>query len=116
MNPDDFTQNLQQLQNTDPVKFEQTMMLLKAVGAPPEPLMQLFDRLEIPWEKKAIDGTNCIVISWKEFMDGERKLQEEGPILKRLLEDMKDAEPQPNSEPSPPVKHIDTTDEDWLEK
>lgn len=82
MDPQDFMKNLESM---DPVRRTQMMALLKAVGSPPEPIMQLLDRLQIPWERKPVDGVNCVVIKWGDFMDGERKLQEQGPILKRLV-------------------------------
>lgn len=84
MDPQEFMNNLQ---NMDPVRQKQMMSLMKAVGSPPETLMQLLDRLQIPWDRKPVDGINCVVIKWGDFMDGERKLQEQGPILKRLMQE-----------------------------
>lgn len=83
MDPKDFMANLQKM---EPTKREQMMELLKAVGSPPEPLLQLLDRLQIPWERKPVDGVNCLIIKWGDFMDGERRNQEQGPIIKRLMD------------------------------
>lgn len=110
MNPNEFMGNLQELQSSDPVKFEQMMILLKAIGSPPESLVALFDRLEIPWDRKQIDGVNCIVIQWKEFMAGEKRNQEQGPILKRIAEESA-ANSQSRTESTGPLEVPDDRNE-----
>lgn len=58
------------------------------MGQPPESLLELLDRLEIPWERiKNVPGDesyDTLVIKWSDFLDGERRNQEQGSVLKRL--------------------------------
>ena len=58
------------------------------MGQPPESLLELLERLEIPWERiKNVPGDesyDTLVIKWSDFLDGERRNQEQGSVLKRL--------------------------------
>ena len=58
------------------------------MGEPPESVLELLDRLEIPWERaKNVAGDesyDTLVIRWSDLLDGERRNQEQGSVLKRL--------------------------------
>lgn len=49
----------------------------------------MLDRLEIPWERRAVDGVTSLVIAWPDLVKGEQRLQEEGPFVRKLVEEMK---------------------------
>lgn len=88
---EEFMKNLESM---DPVRREQMMTLLKTISSPPERILDLLDRLEIPWERKRLNDESCLIIRWKDLTAGEARNQEEGPILKRLL---KESAPQQDS-------------------
>lgn len=81
---EEFMKNLESM---DPVRREQMMTLLKTISSPPERILDLLDRLEIPWERKRLNDESCLIIRWKDLTAGEARNQEEGPILKRLIKD-----------------------------
>lgn len=81
---EEFMKNLEEM---DPVRREQMMALMKAISSPPERILDLLDRVGIPWERKHVDGKSCLVARWDDISAGEQRNQEQGPILKRLLED-----------------------------
>lgn len=80
-------QIMQSLQAMPPAQREQMMQLMKTIGSQPESLFNMFERLEIPWEKRRTkEGDIAIIIKWDDFMAGERRNQDQGSILKRLME------------------------------
>ena len=70
----------------------------QALGQQPESLFALLERLEIPWSKTDLPlstagsddepiSTACVIIKWEDLMSGEKRNQEQGPMLKRLYSD-----------------------------
>lgn len=61
---------------------------MKHMSEPPEPLLSLFERLEIPWEKvQNVPGDpshDTLVIRWTDILAGEQRNQTQGSILQRL--------------------------------
>ena len=76
MNPDDKAQVSQ-------------MAVVKLLSTPPEPLMELVERLEIPWQKQNIDGEDHLVIKWSDWRNGEKRNQAAGPFIKKVMEQLK---------------------------
>lgn len=81
---EEFLKNLEQM---EPARREQTLALMRAIGSPPERILDLLDRVGIHWERKNIDGQSCLVAPWAEVVEGEKRNQEQGPVLKRLMEE-----------------------------
>lgn len=66
------------------------MAIVKLLSTPPEPLMELIERLEIPWDKrKNDDGEQILVIKWSDWREGERRNQAAGPFIKKVMEQLK---------------------------
>lgn len=66
------------------------MAIVKLLATPPEPLMELIERLEIPWDKKKNDdGEQVLVIKWSDWRAGEQRNQAAGPFIKKVMEQLK---------------------------
>lgn len=63
--------------------------LVRLLNTPPETIVSMLDRLEIPWERKQVDGVVSLVIAWPDLVVGEQRLQKEGPFVRKLVEEMK---------------------------
>ena len=63
--------------------------LLKLLATPPESLLSLFERLEIPWQKMDLEEGTMFMVKWKDLMAGEKRNQTEGPFIKKLVEELK---------------------------
>lgn len=81
---------------TDPKKVATQAAMMKLLGARPEPILAILDRLEIPWERKVIksksdekEPSTYLVIKWSDLMAGERKLQQEPTYMQRVAEEVK---------------------------
>jgi hypothetical protein len=72
----------------DPRARASQMAMIKVLSTPPEPLLNLFERLQIPWERVVIDGESCCIIKWADLMTGETRNQAEGPFIKKVVEEM----------------------------
>lgn len=75
---EDFQNRLKAL---PPDQQNQMLTLLKVISQPPETILNLFDRLGLPWNRTGDE----MVIKWSDFTKAEKENQEQGPILKRLL-------------------------------
>ena len=73
----------------DPKTNAAQMAMIKVLSTPPEPILNLFERLGIPWERVKIDGQTHCVIRWSDLMEGERRNQAEGPFIKKVVEELK---------------------------
>jgi len=100
-----MTENGEQL---NPKAKAMQMAMLKLLSQPPEQILSLFERLEIPWERTNIDEDSCLVILWSDLMEGERRNQQEGPFIRKLVEELKSefAEEVPDfyKPPAPPKR------------
>ena len=81
----------------DPKSQAAQMAMIKLLGTPPEPILNLLERLQIPWERKTIKanksdetGESFLVIKWSALMAGETRNQEEGPFIRKLVMELKD--------------------------
>jgi hypothetical protein len=90
----------------DPKQRAGQMALIKLLTTPPEQLLQLFERLQIPWERLTIDGEPCFVVKWADLMAGEARNQEQGPYMRKLMEEMQNqlATPPEIFRPEPKVE------------
>lgn len=78
----------------------------RALSAPPESLLALFERLALPYRIVEPDGEyvteTLIVINHQDFMAAEETNQKQGSIIQRLYpEDLPPSEPEP--EPAAPL-------------
>lgn len=63
--------------------------MVKLLSTPPEPILNLFERLKIPWQRADFDGDTYMLVKWSELMSGETRNQSEGPFIKKVVEAMK---------------------------
>jgi hypothetical protein len=61
--------------------------LFKTISEPPEPLLTLFARLEMPWSRMTFDGKECYVITVEDFEAGESRNQAQGSLANRVYND-----------------------------
>lgn len=84
--PEDFKKRLESLPDA---QRQQMLTLLQAISKPPETIIQMFDRIGLPWERRNLDPetypAGAVVIDWRNLMVAEMVLQEQGPILKQLM-------------------------------
>lgn len=77
------------LEAMEPMQRGQMMTLLQAISKSPESMVDLFERLGLRWERRYLDSEvyseGAMVIDWKQFMAAEKELQNQGPVLKRLI-------------------------------
>lgn len=77
--------------------------LFKKLGEKPEPILDMFYRLEIPWARAelTIDGVvdNYIIIKAVELEAGEARHQHAGSIVNRLYGDKVNLPPEPEYDP-----------------
>lgn len=77
--------------SSDPKHHAAQVAMLKLLSTPPERIIDLFDRLEIPWERtRTDDGTPVFVVKWDDLMAGETRNQAEGPFIKKILAELKE--------------------------
>lgn len=62
--------------------------LFKTISEPPEPLLTLFARLEMPWRRMDLDGNECYVITVEDFDAAESRNQSQGSIANRVYKDV----------------------------
>jgi hypothetical protein len=65
------------------------MTMMRVLARQPLTIMDLLNQFDIPWERKTIDEQDCVIIKWKEFMVGEQKIKDKGPVLKELMDELK---------------------------
>jgi hypothetical protein len=86
MQPQDFQERLAQMPED---KRNQMLQMLKLLSAPPETLLNLFERVGVRWERRYLDSENypdgAMVIDWRSFTKAEAINQQQGPIMKRML-------------------------------
>jgi hypothetical protein len=82
-------------QQFNPKTIAAQQALVRLLNTPPETIISMLDRLEVPWDKVKVDGYDgtCLVIEWTELVKGEQRLQREGPFIKKMVEEMK-SDPQ----------------------
>lgn len=97
----------------DPRQRAAQMAMIKVLSTPPEQILNLFERLEIPWERVKIDGESCFVVKWSDLMAGESRNQAEGPFIKKLMGEMK---AEVNSVPNPPERFVEREREVKVER
>lgn len=73
----------------DPKTIAAQQALVRLLNTPPETIVSMLDRLQIPWERKQVDGVVSLVIKWPDLVTGEQRLQKEGPFIRTLVEEMK---------------------------
>ena len=73
----------------DPRQQATQVAMLKLLSSSPEPILNLLDRLSIPWERKTDSEGAYLVIRWGDLMEGETRNQQAGPFIKKLMEEMK---------------------------
>lgn len=64
--------------------------LVRLLNSPPENIVAMLDRLEIPWERKKLtkEGERYLIIKWDDLVEGEKRNQAAGPFIKTLVEEM----------------------------
>lgn len=75
---------------TDPKRVAAQAAMMKLLGAKPEPIIAMFDRLEIPWERVKIDGEIVFQMKWGDLMTAERRLQSEETFMEKMAKELKD--------------------------
>ncbi len=63
--------------------------MLKLLSTPPENIISMLDRLNIPWDKINNDGESVMVIRWSDLMTGEKENQAQGPFIRKVMEEMR---------------------------
>jgi hypothetical protein len=69
-------------------------IFLRMLAQPPETIMNMFDRLEIPWARTKVSGEMCMVVKWKDLMEGEQANQSQGSQMKRMLVELQTESPE----------------------
>lgn len=77
----------QPAQNPKATAAQRAMM--KLLATKPESIIELLDRVGVSWERTTLHGDSVVVIKWFDLMKGERKLQEQGPFFKKVMEDIR---------------------------
>lgn len=87
--------------NPQTVAAQRAMM--KLLSTPPESIIELLDRVGVPWERTTLHGESCVVIKWFDLMKGEKKLQKDGPYFKKVMEEIRNEKKEGafNDEPTP---------------
>lgn len=75
----------------DPQAQKAQLAMVKLLSTPPEPILDMLDRLEIPWRKMIVgeEDEECLVIKWRELRKGDKRAAEAGPFIRQLFEEMK---------------------------
>ena len=78
-------------QPLDPRAQKAQAAFARLLSTPPETIISMLDRLQIPWDKrKNKEGTEHLIIKWKDLIEGEKRNQAEGPFIRKLAEEMKE--------------------------
>lgn len=80
---------MSQPQQFDPKTLAAQQALVRLLNTPPETIVSMLDRLEIPWERKTVDGVTSLVVTWPDLVKGEQRLQQEGPFIKKMVDEMR---------------------------
>ena len=73
----------------DPKALKAQQALARLLQTPPETIIGLLDRLEIPWNKISIEEIPCLVVKWPDLVEGEKRNQTAGPFIKKVVEEMR---------------------------
>lgn len=65
------------------------MAMVKLMSQPPETILNLFERLNISWQKVDFEDGPHLIVKWADLMEGEKRNQTAGPFIKKLVEEMK---------------------------
>lgn len=69
--------------------------MLRLLSTPPEPILSMFERLGIPWQRInkgqeiPIEDEAVFVVKWSDLVAGETANQQAGPFVKKLVEELK---------------------------
>jgi hypothetical protein len=58
--------------------------MMRALAAPPEPILELLERLEIPCHIRQLDDGDFFVIRSEDLLAGEERNQKQGSQLQRM--------------------------------
>ena len=100
--------------SSDPKSAAIQKAMLKLLATPPESILNMFERLQIPWQRIApgqqiaIKDDNVFVVKWSDLVVGETRNQKEGPFIKKLLGEIKSA--QMNAEEFQQISIVEDTD------